>query len=60
MSAFLLSFPSRQRRFAIQDVEITKDGQHMVLRTSATGVIGPLSKAAWAALPDNVRDTANT
>ncbi len=43
----------------LQDVEISKDGQQMVLRTPATGVIGPLFKAARVALPHNVRDTAS-
>ena len=43
----------------LQDVEISKDGQRMVLRTPATGVIGPLFKAARVALPHNVRDTAS-
>ena len=41
----------------LQDVEISKDGQRMVLRTPATGVVGPLFKAARVALPHNVRDT---
>ncbi len=40
----------------LQDVEISKDGQQMILRTPATGVIGPLFKAARVALPQNVRD----
>ncbi len=31
----------------------------MVLRTPATGVVGPLFKAARVALPHNVRDTAS-
>ena len=44
----------------LQDVEISKAGQRMVLRTPATGVIGPLFKAARVALPHNVRDTAST
>ena len=44
----------------LQDVEISKDGQQMVLRTPATGVVGPLFKAARVALPQNVRDTAST
>ena len=30
----------------LQDLEISKDGQQMVLRTPATGVVGPLFKAA--------------
>lgn len=44
----------------LQDVEISKDGQQMVLRTPATGVVGPLFKAARVALPHNVRDTTST
>ena len=41
----------------LQEVAISKDGQHMTLRTPATGVIGPLFKAARIALPHNIRDT---
>jgi DDE family transposase len=41
----------------LQEVAITKDGRQMTLRTPATGVIGPLFKAARIALPPNVRDT---
>ena len=41
-----------------QEVEITKDGRRMTLRTPATGVVGPLFKAAGIALPPNIRDTA--
>src|SRR5215207_6902869 len=40
----------------LQEVAITKDGRAMTLRTPATGVIGPLFKAARIALPPNVRD----
>ena len=40
----------------LQEVTITKDGRAMTLRTPATGVIGPLFKAARMALPPNVRD----
>jgi len=40
----------------LQDVTITKDGRQMTLRTPATGVSGPLFKAARMALPPNVRD----
>ena len=43
----------------LQDVEISKNGQRMVLRTPATGVVGPLFKAARVALPHNVRDTTS-
>jgi hypothetical protein len=40
----------------LQEVAISKDGRQMTLRTPATGVIGPLFKAARMALPPNVRD----
>jgi Transposase DDE domain len=40
----------------LQEVTISKDGREMTLRTPATGVIGPLFKAARMALPPNVRD----
>jgi Transposase DDE domain len=40
----------------LQEVAITKDGRQMTLRTPATGVIGPLFKAARIALPPNVRE----
>jgi hypothetical protein len=42
----------------LQEVAITKDGRAMTLRTPATGVIGPLFKAARIALPPNVRDAS--
>jgi hypothetical protein len=41
-----------------QEVEITKDGRRMTLRTPATGVVGPLFKATGIALPPNIRDPA--
>ena len=34
----------------LQEVAITKEGRQMTLRTPATGVIGPLFKAARIAL----------
>src|SRR5215213_2418831 len=40
----------------LREVAITKDGRQITLRTPATGVIGPLFKAARIALPPNVRD----
>src|SRR5690349_11232997 len=40
----------------LQEVTISKDGRQMTLRTPATGVIGPLFKAARIALPPNIRD----
>ena len=42
----------------LQEVTITKDKRAMTLRTPATGLIGPLFKAARIALPPNVRDTS--
>jgi hypothetical protein len=42
----------------LQDVAITKDGRHITLRTPATGLIGPLFKAARIALPPNIRDAS--
>ena len=44
----------------LQEVEIAKDGRRMTLRTPATGVVGPLFKAAGIALPPNIRDAAAT
>jgi hypothetical protein len=44
----------------LQEVAISKDGREMTLRTPATGVIGPLFKAARMALPPNVRDASAT
>jgi transposase len=40
----------------LQEVVVEKDGRQMTLRTPATGVIGPLFKAAGIALPPNIRD----
>src|ERR671939_866306 len=40
----------------LQEVAISKDGQQMTLRTPATGLLGPLFKAARIALPPNIRD----
>jgi hypothetical protein len=42
----------------LQVVTISKGGQSMILRTPATGVTGPLFKAARIALPPNIRDDA--
>jgi transposase len=44
----------------LQEVTISKDGREITLRTPATGVIGPLFKAARIALPPNVRDASAT
>ena len=43
----------------LQEVAISKGGQHMTLRTPATGIVGPLFKAVRLALPPNVRDDAS-
>ena len=40
----------------LQEVTISKDGREMTLRTPATGLTGPLFKAARIALPPNVRE----
>ena len=42
----------------LQEVAISKDGRPMTLRTPASGVIGPLFKAARIALSANVRDAS--
>ena len=41
----------------LQEVEVTKGQHRTVLRTPATGTIGPLFKAARIALPPNIRET---
>jgi hypothetical protein len=40
----------------LQEITVSKGGQQMILRTPATGLIGPLFKAAGIALPANIRD----
>jgi transposase len=40
----------------LQEVEVSSDGRQIMLRTPATGVIGPLFKAARIALPANIRE----
>jgi hypothetical protein len=42
----------------LQEVTLTKGGQHITLRTPATGTIGPLFKTAGIALPPNIREPA--
>src|SRR3954454_16264029 len=42
----------------LQEMTISKDGRHITLRTPATGLIGPLFKAARIALPPNIRDAS--
>ena len=43
----------------LQEVTLSKGSQSMTLRTPATGVLGPLFKAARVALPPNIRDDAS-
>jgi hypothetical protein len=40
----------------LQEIVVDKDGRQMTLRTPATGLVGPLFKAARVALPPNIRD----
>ena len=40
----------------LQEVEVSSEGRQITLRTPATGVIGPLFKAARIALPANIRE----
>ena len=40
----------------LQEVTLSKAGQRLTLRTPATGVAGPLLKAARIALPPDIRD----
>ena len=40
----------------LQEVEIKKDGKHLILRTPVTGTAGRLFQAARIALPANIRD----
>lgn len=40
----------------LQEVEVSSGGRQIVLRTPATGGIGPLFKAAGIALPANIRE----
>jgi Transposase DDE domain len=42
----------------LQDIELGKDDRRIIIRTPATGVIGPLFKAARIALPANIREAA--
>ena len=42
----------------LQEIEVTKDGRQTMLRTPATGVVGPLFKAAGIVVPPNIRDAA--
>ena len=42
----------------LQEIELNKDGRRVIMRTPATGVIGPLFKAARVALPANIREPA--
>jgi transposase len=40
----------------LQEIEISKEGRQMTLRTPVTGTLGPLFKAARIALPPNLRE----
>jgi hypothetical protein len=40
----------------LQEVEIKKDGKHLILRTPVTGTAGRLFQAARIALPANIRE----
>ena len=40
----------------LQEIELTKNGRRITLRTPAAGTIGPLFKAARIALPPNIRE----
>ena len=42
----------------LQDIEPGKDDRRIIIRAPATGVIGPLFKAARIALPANIREAA--
>jgi hypothetical protein len=42
----------------LQEIELNKDGRQIIMRTPATGIIGPLFKAARIALPANIREPA--
>jgi len=42
----------------LQEIELNKDGRQIVMRTPATGIVGPLFKAARVALPANIREPA--
>jgi hypothetical protein len=41
----------------LQEVELTKDGKRLILRTPTTGTAGRLFQAARIALPANIRET---
>ena len=43
----------------LQEMELNKDGRQVIMRTPATGIIGPLFKAARIALPANIREPAS-
>jgi DDE family transposase len=43
----------------LQKIELNKDGRQVIMRTPATGVMGPLFKAARIALPANIREPAS-
>jgi hypothetical protein len=43
----------------LQEIELNSDGRQVIMRTPATGIIGPLFKAARIALPANIREPAS-
>jgi hypothetical protein len=43
----------------LQEIELKRDGRQVIMRTPATGIIGPLFKAARIALPANIREPAS-
>jgi hypothetical protein len=42
----------------LQEIELTKDGKRLILRTPVTGIAGKLFQAARIALPPNIREPA--
>ena len=42
----------------LQEVELTRDGKRLILRTPVSGVAGKLFQAAHIALPPNIREPA--
>jgi hypothetical protein len=44
----------------LQEIELNKDGRQVIMRTPATGIIGPLFEAARIALPANIREPASS
>ncbi len=56
-----MSFPGdayAAHRQRLQEIELNRDGGQIIMRTPATGILGPLFKAAHVALPANIREPA--